>query len=96
MFEHGTGNPIIMWKPVIEPDFGQERFLTENPTESFRTGNFARVPIIAGITQYEFLHPAMSKSSFYSYNLIEIQVILFLHSGHSKRKVEKRNECEFQ
>lgn len=61
MFEHGTGNPIIMWKPVIEPDFGQERFLTEHPSESFRKGAFARVPIIAGITQYEFLHPAISK-----------------------------------
>lgn len=68
MFEHGTGNPIIMWKPVIEPDFGQERFLVEHPTESFRKGDFARVPIIAGITQYEFLHPAISK--FHDHNIV--------------------------
>lgn len=59
MFEYGIGNPIIMWKPVIESDFGQERFLVEDPTESFRKGNFAKVPIIAGTTQYELLHSAI-------------------------------------
>ena len=58
MFEFGFGNPIILWKPVVEPDFGQERFLTEDPTTLFKRGDFARVPILAGITKY-FLDPAI-------------------------------------
>lgn len=61
MFEYGPGNPILVWMPVVEPDFGQERFLTEDPAISFKKGNFARVPILAGIAKYEFLHPAISK-----------------------------------
>lgn len=61
LFEYGVGNPIIVWKPVIEPDFGQERFLVEDPTESFRNGNFAKVPIIARTTQYEILNPAIGR-----------------------------------
>lgn len=59
MFEFGLGNPIILWKPVIEHDFGQERFLTDHPTKLFEEGNFARVPILSGITKYELLHPAI-------------------------------------
>lgn len=61
MFEYGPGNPILVWMPVVEPDFGQERFLTEDPAVSFKRGNFARVPVLAGIAKYEFLHPAISK-----------------------------------
>ena len=44
---------ILYWLPVIEDDFGQERFLVEDPTKSFRSGNFNRVPVIAGRTEYE-------------------------------------------
>lgn len=61
MFEYGPGNPILLWLPVIEPDFGQERFLTDNPANLFKRGDFARVPVLAGIAKYEFLHPAISK-----------------------------------
>lgn len=53
------GNPILIWKPVIEPDFGQERFLTNDPTELFQAGKFMRIPIIAGITKDEFAGPAV-------------------------------------
>lgn len=62
MFEFGPGNPILLWKPVIEPDFGQERFLTDHPSKLFQSGNFMRVPILAGISKYEYLQPAISKS----------------------------------
>lgn len=65
MFEFGPGNPIILWKPVIESDFGQERFLTEDPTELFKKGDFMRVPILTGINKYEFLHPAISEFCFH-------------------------------
>lgn len=61
MFEYGPGNPILLWLPVVEIDFGQERFLTEDPTVLFKRGNFAHVPILAGIAKYEFLHPAISE-----------------------------------
>jgi acetylcholinesterase len=45
---------IVFWLPVIEDDFGQERFLVEDPTRSFRSGNFNRVPVVAGRTELEF------------------------------------------
>lgn len=69
MFEFGVveywGNPIILWKPVIESDFGQERFLTQDPIESFKKGDFMRVPILTGINKHEFLHPAISEFLFH-------------------------------
>lgn len=61
MFEFGSGNPVLIWLPVVELDFGQERFLTDDPTESFSLGRFARVPVLAGITKFEFLYPAISE-----------------------------------
>lgn len=37
----------------IEQDYGQERFLVEHPTCSFRRGAFAKVPVLTGITRNE-------------------------------------------
>lgn len=48
--------------PVVEPDFGQERFLVEEPAESFKRGNFSKVPIIVGRTADENVDAAPSKS----------------------------------
>uniref|UniRef100_A0A034WHL8 Carboxylic ester hydrolase n=1 Tax=Bactrocera dorsalis TaxID=27457 RepID=A0A034WHL8_BACDO len=48
-------NPILNWLPVIEEDFGQERFLLENPYKTIQSSNFQRVPIIIGITEHEFV-----------------------------------------
>jgi hypothetical protein len=42
------------WFPLIEDDFGQERFLTEDPSVTFQSGNFNRVPVIIGRTEFEF------------------------------------------
>ncbi|CAO1378626.1 unnamed protein product [Diamesa serratosioi] len=53
-FNEFINNPVVLWYPVIEPDFGQERFLTDDPTKLFRDGNFERVPIISGVTNDEF------------------------------------------
>lgn len=44
----------IIWLPTIELDFGQERFFTENPSKTFRSGKFNKVPVIAGRTEDEF------------------------------------------
>lgn len=59
MFEFDGGHPIMLFKPVVEPDFGQERFLTQDPTCAFERGQFAKVDILTGITEYEFLYPAV-------------------------------------
>lgn len=57
-FKEFDGKPIVIWYPVVEPDFGQERFLTDDPAKLFASGNFSRVPIITGITQDEFVGAA--------------------------------------
>lgn len=61
MFEFASVNPIIVFKPVIEQDFGQERFLIHDPTCLIEAGQFAPVEILTGITTYEFLFPAIGK-----------------------------------
>lgn len=61
MFEFGGENPIMIWLPVVEPDLGQERFLTEDPTQLFKRGQFYRVPVMAGITELEFANLGISK-----------------------------------
>lgn len=35
---------------VIEPDFGQERYLTADPIAIFASGNFTRVPVIVSVS----------------------------------------------
>lgn len=59
MFEFDGGHPIILFKPVIERDFGQERFLTQDPNCMLKNGHFEKVEILTGITEYEFLYPAI-------------------------------------
>lgn len=61
LFDFGEGIPFLLWKPVIESDFGQERFLIEDPVDSFKNGNFMKIPIISGITRDEFVGPAIRK-----------------------------------
>lgn len=52
---------IMTWFPVIEVDFGQERFLTDDPVKLFRDGNFTQVPLIIGRTRDEFVDIPSSK-----------------------------------
>lgn len=61
MFEFGRENPVLLWLPVVELDFGQERFLSDDPSVLFSLGRFERVPVLSGITKYEFLYPAISE-----------------------------------
>lgn len=51
---------VLPWTPLIEEDFGQERFLTDDPHVSFRSGNFSKVNVMVGITENEFISPAAS------------------------------------
>lgn len=53
-------NPINLFVPVVEKSFGQQQFLTEDPTISFECGNFNRVSVITGITHDEFATTAFN------------------------------------
>ncbi|XP_076180089.1 esterase E4-like [Ptiloglossa arizonensis] len=49
------GNPILLWKPSIEPEVrGVERFLTAHPYDLIKQGKFKQVPLILGVTENEF------------------------------------------
>lgn len=64
---------LLVWKPVIEPVFGWERFLTDDPKNLMRSMQFARVPIITGIDEYGITGQAIASlkaSLFYHFNLI--------------------------
>lgn len=72
MFDLDGSNPVLLWTPVIERDFGQERFLTENPTLTYIQGRFAQVPVITGMTELEFAGPAIRKISLLLLNFLEL------------------------
>lgn len=55
------GCPLIRWLPVIEDDFGQERYLTDEPNVLFHDGKFQKVNVMIGITADEFISPAACK-----------------------------------
>lgn len=61
MFELGE-NPIILWKPVVERDFGQERFLPDDPTDLLRRGEFPIIPIMTGLTEFEMFGAAIGNA----------------------------------
>lgn len=94
MFEFGRGNPVLLWSPVIEPDFGQERFLTDNPTSLYRAGKFQRVPVLAGITEFEFVSPALDvlKDPLLRFemdtNFSQIAPLCFLYERDTERSKE--------
>ncbi|XP_058461778.1 juvenile hormone esterase-like [Malaya genurostris] len=83
-------NPVLLWKPVIEPNFGQERFLDQDPTEAFLKGDFMKVPIIAGITKDEFAGPAVAflrnetLRNELDLNFDTLAPILFLYERHTE------------
>ncbi|XP_060523214.1 uncharacterized protein LOC132700111 [Cylas formicarius] len=58
-FGEYDGDPLLIWKPVVERDFGQERFFLEHPVLSVQKGDFYKVPFITGITAEEFSYKAM-------------------------------------
>lgn len=60
MFEY-EWNPVLNWVPVVEPDCGQERFIVEDPYITMKSGNIYKVPLIMGVTQYEFYYLAYCK-----------------------------------
>lgn len=54
MFEFGWDNPIFPWLPVLEPKINnEEQFLTDEPLELIKNGNFSKVPILLSTTVNE-------------------------------------------
>ncbi|CAG9583493.1 unnamed protein product [Danaus chrysippus] len=47
-------DPVRIWNPVVEKDFGQERFLDMQPTDAIRENKFHAVPYIVSQTEGEF------------------------------------------
>lgn len=43
----------MIWSPVIEDDFGQERFLTAHPVHCLLNDDFVKVPVMSGLTTDE-------------------------------------------
>lgn len=60
MFEFGEDNPLLLWTYVIEKDFGQERYLLDEPFKLIEKGLYTKVPILMGITKDELAYSAGS------------------------------------
>nr|XP_023020747.1 esterase FE4-like [Leptinotarsa decemlineata] len=52
-FQEFGSDPILVWGPVIEGNFGQQRFLTDHPIRLIMNGQFQKVPFITGQTHDE-------------------------------------------
>lgn len=55
---------IVAFRTVAELDFGQERFLEDDPSKLFAEGNYHKVPIMIGRTDHEFISLVPSKIVF--------------------------------
>lgn len=49
--------PVFTWIPVIEPNFGQVRFLSEDPLLTYRHGDISKVQALIGVTNDEWAFP---------------------------------------
>lgn len=57
---YSLSNPLENYGVVVEPDFGQERFLINNHTfDLFKNGNFMNVPVLIGVTENEVAEAAV-------------------------------------
>ncbi|XP_053620308.1 juvenile hormone esterase isoform X2 [Plodia interpunctella] len=57
-FDQFGFDPVGLWKPVVERDFGQERFLVEDPVLSIKSNNMHAAPLIISQTTDEFFWKA--------------------------------------
>ncbi|CAH1135617.1 unnamed protein product [Ceutorhynchus assimilis] len=54
-FGEFDGDPLLLWRSVIEKDFGQERFLTDHPITLIKNNKIlTKVPFMTGVTKDEF------------------------------------------
>ncbi|CAK1547561.1 unnamed protein product [Leptosia nina] len=57
-FREFSIDPILIWTPVIEAEYGQERFLSEHPLHTISSGKLNSVPLIVSQTRDEFFWEA--------------------------------------
>jgi Carboxylesterase family len=55
----------MIWLPVIEAqDFGEERFFTEHPLESYKNAEkLSKVPLMIGVTELEMVYAVPCKKN---------------------------------
>ncbi|OWR42542.1 antennal esterase CXE5 [Danaus plexippus plexippus] len=53
-------DPVLIWSPVVEKDFGQEKFLQVQPVDAVRDGHIQAVPYIVSQTKDEFFWMAFN------------------------------------
>nr|UZO32010.1 esterase CXE16 [Heliothis subflexa] len=58
MFDFGY-DPVLLWVPIHEQDFGQEMFLPRQPLEALCSADLTQVPYIVSQTQDEFFWKAL-------------------------------------
>lgn len=56
---------MMTWFMVVEDDFGQERYFSEDPMKQLNSGNFTKVPMLLGRTAVEFVDPVEGKSELF-------------------------------
>ena len=56
----------MIWRPVIEKDFGQERFLSQHPDEVFKDPKVPKKPVMIGITEDEMTYYVPGKNKEYT------------------------------
>ena len=56
----------MIWRPVIEKDFGQERFLSQHPDEVFKDPKVPKKPVMIGITEDEMTYYVTGKNKEYT------------------------------
>ncbi|XP_013187979.1 carboxylic ester hydrolase-like isoform X2 [Amyelois transitella] len=82
-------DPVLVWSPVVELDFGQERFLTMAPEEVVKQGKMHSVPFIISQTEGEFFWKAYTvlrnKTILDSFNADwhRLASVAFLLGNHS-------------
>lgn len=87
----------LIWNYEIEKDFGQERFLTDNPSKLFEKGDFHHVPIISSLTKDEFAdmghyvvkNPELKKEFNDNFNKMASEQFGYYFSKDKSEKISK-------
>jgi hypothetical protein len=71
----------LIWSPVIEEDFGQERFLSDHPINLIESGEFEHVPVVIGVTKDEFANLAFRKSLQLKFLVLTLVIALVANAS---------------
>ncbi|XP_075216879.1 esterase E4-like [Lycorma delicatula] len=91
------GIPVAVFGPVIEPDLDndEERFLTDEPENIIKSKQFNHVPVVTGITEYEFLSWSQrilrneTLSKYLIENFDSLAPSLFSYDNKNKEEAQK-------